>query len=47
MIAQEEISEEHEDMEKQTQIMPKEELEEINLEADLGNLKPVLINSQL
>ena len=47
MIAQEEISEEHEDMEKETQIMPKEELEEVNLEVDLGNLKLVLINSQL
>ena len=47
MIAQEEISKEHEDMEKETQIMPKEELEEVNLEVDLGNPKPILINSQL
>ena len=47
MIAQEKISEEHEDMEKETQIMPKEELEEVNLEVYLGNPKLVLINSQL
>lgn len=47
MIAQEEVSEEHDDMEKETQIMPKEELEEVKLEANLGNPKPVLINNQL
>ena len=34
-------------MEKETQIMPKEELEEVNLEVDLGNPKLVLINNQL
>lgn len=44
MMAQEEILE---DVEKEAQILPKEELEEVNCGADLGNPKPVFISSQL
>lgn len=44
MMAQEEILE---DMEKEAQIQPKEELEEVNLGADLGPLRPIFISSQL
>ena len=32
---------------KEAQILPKEELEEVNCGADLGNPKPVFISSQL
>jgi len=45
MMAQEYISKEPKDMEKEEQILPKEELEEMNLGADLGNLSPILISS--
>ena len=34
-------------MEKEAQILPKEELVEVNLRADPGNPKPVFISSQL
>ena len=34
-------------MEKEAQILPKKELEKVNLGADLGNPKPVFISSQL
>ena len=44
MIAQEEILE---DPERETQIQPKEKLEEVNLGADSRSPKPVFINSQL
>ena len=44
MMAQEEILE---DLVKEAQIQPEEELEEINLGANLGSQKPVLISSQL
>ena len=44
MVAQEEVPEEPA---KETQIQPKEELKEINLGAELGSQKPVLISSQL
>lgn len=44
MLAQEEILE---DMEKEAQILPKEELEEVNLGAEPGNLKPIFISNQL
>ena len=44
MVAQEEILE---DPDKKTQIQPEEELEEVNLGAGLGSLKPVFISSQL
>ena len=47
MMAQEDISKEPKDMEKEEQILPKEELEEMNLGADPGNLSPILISSQL
>ena len=43
-MSQEEILE---DMEKEAQILPKKELEEVNLGADPGNPKPVFISSQL
>ena len=36
-----------EDLVKEAQIQPEEELEEINLGAELGSQKPVLISSQL
>ena len=35
------------DKERKAQILPKEELEEVNLGADPRNLGPILINSQL
>lgn len=35
------------DLEKEAQIQPEEELEEINLGAGLGSSKPVFISSQL
>ena len=44
MMAQEEILE---DMEKETHILPKKELEEVNLGTDPGNPKLVFIKSQL
>ena len=44
MIAQEEILK---DPEKEVQIKPKEELEEVNSRTGLGSLKPVFISSQL
>lgn len=44
MLAQEEILE---DMEKEAQILPKEELEEVNLGAEPGNSKPIFISNQL
>lgn len=44
MLAQEEILE---DMEKEAQILPKDELEEVNLGAELGNPKPIFISNQL
>lgn len=44
MLAQEEILE---DMEKEAQILPKEELEEVNLGAEPGNPKPIFISNQL
>ena len=44
MIAQEEILE---DPNKEAQIQPEEELEEVSLEAGLGSPKPVFISSQL
>ena len=47
MMAQEDIPKEPKDMEKEEQILPKEGLEEVNLRADLGNLSPILISSQL
>lgn len=34
-------------MEKKAQILPKEDLEEVNLGLDLGNPKPIFISSQL
>ena len=43
-MAQEEILE---DMEKETHILPKKELEEVNLGTDPGNPKLVFIKSQL
>ena len=47
MTAQEDVPKEPKDMEKEEQILPKEGLEEVNLRADLGNLSPILISSQL
>ena len=44
MLAQEEILE---DLVKEAQIQPKEELREINLGVELGSQKPVFISSQL
>ena len=44
MMAQEEILE---DLEKEAQIQPKEEFEEVNPGADSGSLKPIFISSQL
>ena len=44
VMAQEEILK---DLDKEAQIQPKEELEEVNLGASLGSPKPVFINSQL
>ena len=44
MMAQEEILK---DPVKEAQIQPEEELEEINLGAELGSQKPVFINGQL
>ena len=44
MIAQEEILE---DPNKEAQIQPEEELEEVSLKASLGSPKPVFISSQL
>lgn len=44
MLAQEEILE---DMEKEAQILPKDELEEVNLGAEPGNPKPIFISNQL
>ena len=44
MVAQEEVPEEPA---KETQIQPEEELEEVNLGAELGSQKPVFISSQL
>ena len=35
------------DMERKAYILPNEELEEVNLGANLRNLGPILINSQL
>ena len=43
-MAQEEILK---DLDKEAQIQPKEELEEVNLGASLGSPKPVFISSQL
>ena len=34
-------------MEKEAQILPKEELEEVNIGANLRNPKPIFISSQL
>ena len=42
MVAQEEVPEE---LAKETQIQPEEELKEINLGAELGSQKPVFISS--
>ena len=47
MMAQEGIPKKHMDMERKAHILPKEELEEVNLGADPTNLGPILINSQL
>ena len=47
MMAQEGIPEKPMDKERKAQILPKEELEEVNLGADPRNLGPILINSQL
>ena len=44
MMAQEEILE---DLEKEAQIQPKKEFEEVNPGADSGSLKPIFISSQL
>ena len=44
MMAQEEILE---DLEKEAQIQPKEEFEEVNPGADSGSLKPIFISNQL
>nr|POE97497.1 putative inactive poly [adp-ribose] polymerase sro1 [Quercus suber] len=44
MIAQEEVPNEPG---KETQIQPEEELQEVNLGAELGSHKPVFVNSQL
>ena len=44
MMAQEEILE---DLEKEAQIQPKEEFEEVNPRADSGSPKPIFISSQL
>ena len=44
MMAQDEIPE---DVEKEAQIQPKEELEVVNLGADPRTAKPVFISSQL
>ena len=44
MMAQEEILE---DLEKEAQIQPKEEFEEVNPGADSGSPKPIFITSQL
>ena len=44
IVAQEEIPE---DLVKEAQIQPEEELREINLGAELGSQKPVFICSQL
>ena len=44
IVAQEEILE---DPDKEAQIQPEEELEEVNLGASLGSPKPVFISSQL
>ena len=44
MMAQEEILE---DLEKEAQIQPKEEFEEVNPGADSGSPKPIFISSQL
>ena len=43
-MAQKEILE---DVEKEAQIMPKEELEEVNMGANLVNPKPFFISRQL
>ena len=42
MMAQEEVLE---DLEKEVQIQPKEELEEVNLGVGRGSLKPVFISN--
>ena len=42
MMAQEEVLE---DLDKEVQIQPKEELEEVNLEVGRGSLKPVFISN--
>ena len=44
MMAEEEIPK---DMEKEVQVQPKEELEEVNLGVDLRPPKTIFINSQL
>ena len=44
MMAQEEILE---DPDKEAQIQPEEELEEVNMGVALGSLKPVFISNQL
>ena len=44
IMTQEEILE---DLDKEAQIQPEEELEEVNLGAGLGSPKPVFISSQL
>ena len=44
MVAQEEVPEE---LAKEIQIQPEEELKEIDLEVELGSQKPVFISSQL
>ena len=45
MMAQEGIPEKPMDKERKAQILPKEELEEVNLGADPRNLGPILISS--
>ena len=42
MMAQEEVLE---DLDKEVQIQPKEELEEVNLEVGRGSLKPIFISN--
>ena len=44
MLTQDEILE---NVEKKAQILPKEELEEVNMGANLRNPKPIFINNQL
>ena len=44
MLTQDEILE---NVEKKAQILPKEELEEVSMGANLRNPKPIFINNQL